>query len=476
MTLSESQYIAIQLELRKRDFHRFLSSTVPNFVDGWLYNVLAEKLKKFAQDIRDQKSPRLIVCMPPRHLKSETISVRFPVWCMLNNPGWEIICTTYGSALSERLSRRARALMTEKYVQTLWPHARIDPNQFSVKEWKMFHGAEFNLPTTFRAVGRGGALTGSGAHCLICDDLIKDQSEADSSRIRDDMWHWFNSTARTRLSPGGGIIVVNTRWHKDDITGRLIAESESGTGDKWEIVNFPAIAEHDEQYRKLGEALHPARFDVFALEKMKRALPARWWDALYQQRPTSSGGEILKSRWFTEWDTPPEMDMVVQSWDLRFSRSQSVGSSYVVGQVWGARGAKRYLLDEMRGRWSYTESRDAIREMCERWPQATAVLIENKANGPAIESDLENEVPGLILYNPRGDKIQRLERVSPLIRAGDIFIPPKDVAPWIDDWLGEVCAFPRAPNDDRVDAMAMALAYLHELRSEIGSIQTMQLL
>lgn len=476
MKLTNEEFLQIQLELRKRDLHRFVESTVPNFSDGWLYKVLCEKLQKFAEDVREKKSPRLIVCMPPRHLKSETISVRFPVWGMLNNPGWEIIVSTYGSNLSERLSRRARSLMTEQYIQTLWPTARLDPNQFSVKEWKMFHGSNFAIPTTYKAVGRGGALTGSGAHILICDDLIKDQAEADSARVRDDMWHWFNSTARTRLTPGGGIIVVNTRWHKDDITGRLIAESDAKTGDHWEVVNFPAIAEFDEPFRKVGEALHPERFDLPALEKMKRALPNRWWDALYQQRPASVGGEILKARWFNEWDVAPEMDIIIQAWDLRFSRSQTAGSSYVVGQVWGARGSKRYLLDEMRGRWSYTESRDAIREMCDRWPQATAVLIENKANGPAIESDLEGEVSGLVLYDPRGDKIQRLERVSPLIRAGDIYLPPHDQAPWITDWLGEVCGFPRAPNDDRVDAMSMALAYLHELKSELGTVHAMHLL
>ncbi|NBW13565.1 MAG: terminase [Caulobacteraceae bacterium] len=476
MELTQEQIIEIQLELRRRDFHRFVASTVPNFVDGWLYQHLCKRLAQFMEDVRNKKSPRLIVCMPPRHLKSESISVRFPLWCLLNNPSWEVIVSTYGSSLSERLSRRARSLMSEQYVQTLWPLARVDPNHFSVKEWKVFFGKNYSTPTTYKAVGRGGSLTGSGAHILICDDLIKDQAEADSPKVRDDMWHWFNSVARTRLTPGGGIIIVNTRWHKDDITGRLIAESENKSGDTWEILNFPAIAEEDEEFRKMGEALHPQRFDVEALLKMKRALPNRWWDSLYQQRPASAGGEILKARWFREFDVAPEMDMIIQSWDLRFSRSQTAGSSFVVGQVWGARGSKRYLLDEMRGRWSYTESRDAIREMCGRWPQATAVLVENKANGPAIESDLEGEVPGLVLYDPRGDKIQRLERVSPLIRAGDVYLPPMDQATWVKDWLAEVCNFPRAPNDDRVDAMSMALAYLHELRSEIGAVQTMQLL
>jgi len=172
-------------------------------------------------------------------------------------------------------------------VQTLWPLARVDPNHFSVKEWKVFFGKNYSTPTTYKAVGRGGSLTGSGAHILICDDLIKDQAEADSPKVRDDMWHWFNSVARTRLTPGGGIIIVNTRWHKDDITGRLIAESENKSGDTWEILNFPAIAEEDEEFRKMGEALHPQRFDVEALLKMKRALPNRWWDSLYQQRCVS---------------------------------------------------------------------------------------------------------------------------------------------------------------------------------------------
>jgi predicted phage terminase large subunit-like protein len=159
---------------------------------------------------------------------------------------------------------------------------------------------------------------------------------------------------------------------------------------------------------------------------------------------------------------------VIQSWDLRFSKSQAASSSYVVGTVWAKFGANAYLVDCVRGKWSYTESRDQIQELSARWPMAFAKLIENKANGPAIEDDLRDDIPGIILFDPRGDKIQRLERVAPLFRAGNVHLPAG--VGWMREFESELLAFPNAENDDQVDSTSMALGWIYEGNSEVDDI------
>lgn len=462
--------VLAELELRRRDFHTFLSKTVFEFVDGWFYRELCAELQQFMLDVRDKKSPRLILTVPPRHLKSETCSVRFPLYCLLNNPTWEIVVSSYGQTLVERFSRKARMLIENEYIKSLW-RVEYDRKHFSVKEWKI---GKAEIGGTFKAVSRGGPLTGSGSNVLCIDDPLKDVTEADSKTIRDSLWEWYSGVARTRLAPGGGILVIQTRWHQDDLVGRLLAEeSKSDKTDKWKKIDYRAIAETDEKHRKAGEALHPERFSVDELERTKASMVPRLWNALYQQNPTTAGGTIIKESWiktYREHELPDLalLDEAVQSWDLRFSAKDQAGTSYVVGQVWYRFGSRYYLIHQIRERIGYVQSRDAIRELSSRFPRAVAKLIENKANGPAISDDLKNEIDGIVMFEPRGDKIQRLERVAPLFMAGNVFIPSDEH--WSKEYLSELVSFPGAPNDDQVDATSQALAWFKERNGELDDI------
>jgi predicted phage terminase large subunit-like protein len=444
---------------------------MPQFVDGWLYVDLCARLRQFAQDIRDGKSPRLIVSLPPRHLKSQTCSVRFPVWLLLQNPAWEVVVASYGQDLANKFSRFARALIEfDPYIKTLWPWAKLSRDQTAVQEWRL--DTTQKLGGTFRAVGRGAGLTGSGANCLIIDDVLKDAEEADSITVREHLWDWYNSVAMTRLSPGGGVLVIGTRWHTQDLTGMLLTEAKNNPlADQWQVVDYKAIAEVDEPpYRKAGDILLPGRFTKEQLEKVKASMSPRWWEALYQQRPTTVGGNLFKDDKFKRYiTTPQEFDSIIQVWDLRFGKSKDSGS-FVCGWVMARKGGSFYILDEARGRWSYAESREQIRALTDKWPQAIAKLIENKANGPAIESDLEFEIPGILLYDPRGDKIQRAERILPLVLAGNTYLPDDSIAPWVRDAISELSAFPRGANDDRVDCLSMGLAYLHDQVQEVQTV------
>lgn len=459
--------ILAELELRRRDFHNFLRQTTPDFIDGWFFHVLCKKLTEFMLAVRAGTRPRLILSVPPRHGKSQTCAVRFPLWCLLNNPDWEIVVASYGQELAERFSRHARALLPHDYIRSLWK-INPDPKHSAVREWKLNHGKPFG---TYKAVGRGGALTGAGAHVLCIDDALKDTQEADSLTIRENLWDWYCGVARTRLAPGGGILVIQTRWHVDDLVGRLIREQANDKAEQWDVLQFQAIAENDEPQRKAGEPLHVERFSLQELEAARASMAPRLWEALFQQRPTQPGGNIVKDDWIKTYNVDElslsECDEVIQVWDLRFGKSQAKTSSYVVGQVWARKGANAFLVDQLRGRWDYAESREMVRVLSARYPEALAKLVENKANGPALESDLQDEIPGLILVDPRGDKIQRLERVIPLFRAGNVHVPR---TPWLNDYKRELTAFPDGENDDQVDCTSMALGWFHEKTKDVDDV------
>lgn len=468
---------AAEIEMRRRDFHSYVRSTFPEFVDGWVYRDLCGRLKQFMLDIRAKKSPRLIVCLPPRMGKSSIVTVRFGGWCLLNNPTWEVIVGSYSRSLVNRFSRFARSLIeSHPYVQRLWPTVQLSDNHASVEEWRV---KRTDLPEyvgggTYRAVGKGGSVTGSGANCLILDDLLKDAKEADSQTAHASIWDWYTSTARTRLTPGGGILIVMTRWSPDDLIGRLLYEEKNNPeADKWDLVEYRAIAEENDAYRSVGESILPERWTSEELLKIKANTPPRWWEALYQQRPSQQGGNLFKENNFKRYLAAPDrkdFDQVIQVWDLRFSKSQAKTSSFVCGWVIGMRGGQFFILDEMRGRWSYAESREAVRSLSEAWPEAIAKVVENKANGPALESDLEVEIPGIILYDPRGDKFQRAERVLPLCMAGNVYFPADEVAPWAKDAIAELTLFPRGSNDDRVDCLSMGLSYMLETASQVLTV------
>jgi predicted phage terminase large subunit-like protein len=401
--------------------------------------------------------------------KSQISTVRFSLFCLLNNPTWEVIIASYSAKLVHRFSRAARALVeSHPYIKTLWPKWRLSDDHAGIEEWRVEEegSPEFLSGGTFRAVGRGGSITGSGADVLCLDDLIKDAQEADSHLIHSAIWEWYSSTARTRLSPGAGVVIVQTRWNKEDLIGRLQKEAnDNPNADKWDIIEYRALAEEDETYRKAGESILPDRWSDEEMNKIKSNTVPRWWDALYQQRPIIRGGNLFKEIYFRRYIVAPdvnEFDHLILVWDLRFGKSQKKGTSYVVGWVIGMKGGQFFVLEEARDRWSYADSRTQVKAMAERWPTAMAKVVENKANGPALESDLETEVSGLVLFDPRGDKYQRAERVLPLCMAGNVFFPADNVATWGKEAIAELCAFPSGSNDDRVDCLSMGLAYLLE--------------
>lgn len=406
----------------------------------------------------------------PTH-NSELASRRFPAYALGRYPDLSIISASYSADLSSRMNRDVQRIMDDPVYHEIFPETRLSgKNIRTVASGNYLRNSDiFEIvghQGVYRSAGVGGGLTGMGASICILDDVIKDRASADSPTVLQNVWDWYTSTLYTRLAPGGGIILMNTRWGTRDLSGRLLEAEAQGDGDRWRVINFPAIAESDEKHRKAGEALHPERYPVDQLLKIKSAVGSRDWASLYQQHPYPDGGTIFRSEWLQKTWTPgtlPErFDQVLQSWDLSFKGLDT--SDYAVGQVWGRAGADYYLLDQVRGRWAFTESVAQVRALSEKWPLAMLKLIEDAANGPAVIDMLKHEIPGIVPVKPDGSKTARAHAVTPVFESGNVIIPDRSVAPWIDEWKAEMEAFPSGAHDDCCDACSQALRRLQGKR------------
>ena len=271
----------------QNDFASFVKRTVNDYLDAPYLNYFFKALQKFYQDVMDKKSPRLIINMPPRSLKSETASIRFALWAMLNNPHLAIILVSANQDLASAFSRKARDLLDHEYVKQNWTD-KIAPQNKSVETWALTN------KSVFKAVGIGGQLTGFGGDILLLDDPLRDMKQANSLKIKDDQYEWFQSVAQTRVSPGGGIVVTLTRWAEDDIAGRLIKNFP----DDWQVIKFKAIADEDEEFRKKGEVLNSKRYTLNDMLKFKNDNSPQIWYSLYQQEPRVREGNLFKNSFF----------------------------------------------------------------------------------------------------------------------------------------------------------------------------------
>lgn len=446
-------------ELSRRNLLAFVKATKPDYSAGWVHRELCARLMRFLAAVERKESPRLMLSMPPRHGKSELVSRRFPAWALGVDPDLSIMSANYSDDLARRMNKDVQRIMDSPDYLEIFPGTRLADARSG---GSMRTTGLFEIPGrsgSYRSTGVGGGITGMGADILVIDDPVKDRQSADSPTFRERTWDWYASTAYTRLSPGGGVLVTATRWHEDDLSGRLLRAMGEG-GDGWTVVNYPAVAERDEPHRREGDPLHPERFGADALARIRKNVGEYEWAALYQQRPTPRGGGIIRREWLRRWRALPRVvDRVIQSWDFTFKDAS--GSDNVSGQVWAQSGGDFFLVDCDTRRMDFTEQVRAMERMSAKWPEAYAKVVEDKANGPAIMSALGHRIPGLVPYTPRGSKTARAYAVSPLFEAGNVYIPEADADhAWVREYEAELVGFPTAPHDDRVDATTQALDWL----------------
>ena len=415
-------------------------------------------------DAYNTPDARVIISMPPQEGKSQRASRRFPLWALTQNPDLRIAITSYEAGVARRWGRAIRDDVTV-YGRDLGLRVRDD--LAAQHEWQL-DGHEGGVYTA----GVGGALTGRPVDLLVIDDPVKDRKQADSQVYRDAVWDWWTDTAATRLAPGAPVVLILTRWHHDDLAGRLLGAED---GHLWTVINIPAQADHrpekdqaDPLGREPGQFMDSARGRTRPQwEAIKVRSGPRTWASLYQGRPTPDAGDLFPAEW-ARFDQPmwierpdgtrwiPGQDFeLVQSWDFTFKDKKS--SDYVVGQVWLRTGVHAYLLDQVRARLSFTATIAAIKAMTARWPQAVAKFMEDKANGPAIINALNATVMGMIPIEPEGSKYARAAAVSPLAHSHNVHLPDPDLLPNVEELVEECKGFPNAAHDDTVDAMSQAL-------------------
>lgn len=427
----------------------------------WRYvSYLAEKYRQAVEG----ESIRQLWMVPFRYGKTELASVYGPAWALDRYPHLNIILSSYGHDLALKNSARVRDVLDQHDLNTKPRHGSRGKER-----WETEHGGQV------MAAGVGGALTGFGGDLALVDDAHRNWQDAASQLKRDTVWDWFRSVLYTRLQTDtSAVIVLGTRWHEDDLAGRILASEDAHL---WDVVRLTAIAEDpdlgrhpwerqpDPLGRQPGEVLEPERFSAETVEQQKRMLGSYLFGAMMQARPAAAEGEIIKRSWW-KWYVarPAQADDWLMAWDASFKDTQD--GSYCVGALWARVGANYYLCDLVRDRMDYPTFRAAVASFAARWPQCRKILVEDKANGPAVIADLRGRVAGLIARNPQGSKESRVHAISGTIEAGNVWLPDpsvNDIDPDVDRsfvhaYVEELSAFPTgSANDDQVDVTTMAL-------------------
>jgi len=430
----------------KDNYYEYVKYTHPNFIELPHVRYIADKINTAIKDRESMlsgqiplKNQYLMFSLAPRHGKSMTITETLPSYFMGKFKKSKTIMTGYSITLADDFAR-ANAKKIEDYNV-------FNTNVISNNQDRMI----LNNDSVCVKAGIMGGITGKGAELLIIDDPIKTQEEASSQTTRDKIWREWQSSLSTRLEKAAIVIIIMTRWHEDDLCGRLL-NKEYGKPLPWDVVNIPMEAEaNDILGREEGEPLWDRYGKDFIAERKQYHST---FSALYQGRPTAEQGNLIKRAWFQYYKVKPDrFDQIIQSWDCTFK--DSVGTDYVVGQVWGRVGADKYLLDMVRDRMDFPTTLTAIIQLTRKWPKTQAKLIEDKANGPAIISMLRKRISGIIPVEPRGSKLARVQAVSPHIESGNVYLPID--AEWCKDFIDECVSFPNGAHDDMVDSMSQAL-------------------
>jgi predicted phage terminase large subunit-like protein len=489
----EIELRVLRAEKARRSFYEFViqawSILEPStrFVNG----IHVEAICQHLQAVTEGELGNLIINVPPGHAKSLLGAVFWPAWVWIDRPETRWLFASYSATLSVRDSVRCRRLIESEWYQDCWGHIyQLSADQNEKHRFE-------NGRTGYRiATSVGGTATGERADIVVVDDAHSvDQAESDAERRK--AVEWFNGTMSTRLNDftKGRLIVIGQRLHEADLTGDLLVKGG------FELLCLPAEFEPERRCTtpigwtdpraEPGELLWPEKVTAAQLGSLKTSLGSYRYAGQYQQRPTPASGGIFQRHWFRFW-RPPHMDLPpvsvrmpdgqiasieavalpeelvtqAQSWDLAFK--DKANSDYVVGQVWGAKGADRFLLDQRRGRMDLPQTKEAIRAMSEKWPKAGAKWVEDKANGPAVIQELQHEIAGLIAVTPEGGKVVRAHAVSAQAESGNIYLPHPAIRAWVEEFVEETTAFPFGRHDDQLDAMTQALLRLRAMQANFG--------
>ena len=445
------------------------------FVPGFHIDAIIDHLEGVTRgQIRN-----LLINVPPRHMKSLLVSVFWPAWEWIAHPERRWLYSSYAASLSIRDSVKFRRLIESPWYQSRWGDRYVLTSDQNTKVRVDNSRSGYRIATSV-----GGSATGEGGDRIVCDDPHNVQ-DVESDTVRKGTLDWFDIVMSSRVNDPktSAMVVVMQRCHQQDLSGHLLEQGG------WEHLCLPA--EYEGSTRKtsigfsdprkdIGELLWKERYGTPEIEDLKRRLGSYAAAGQLQQRPSPLGGGIFKRHWWRYWQPPganlppvvvqlpdgtyqsihavyrpQRVDEQIESWDCSFKDLET--SDFVVGQVWGRVGADYFLGDQVRDRMDCPTTVKAVRQLSQRYPGSLAKLIEDKANGSAVIQMLQHEIPGILPVNPEGGKVARAMAVSPLVEAGNVYLPHPSIAPWVNDFTEECAAFPNGAHDDQVDAMTQAL-------------------
>jgi predicted phage terminase large subunit-like protein len=462
-------------QLSLRDFVRegwSLLEPVSTLSWNWHLDLICDYLTLIRDKQFRKLNPELegiIFNVPPRTMKSLLISVFFPIWAWITKPSLRFMFVSYSEKLSTQHSILRRSLIESEWYKKDWG------GKFSIsRDQNVKSHYENSSRGAMFSTGMQSTATGMGGDILIFDDPLNPE-QAISQLEREAVNLRFDTTFRSRINdPATGVkIIIMQRLHELDLTGHVLARESN----RWKHISLPAIAEQDQPWefpatktvvnQKAGDLLWSERLPQSFLDSQRVGMGSWAFNGQYQQRPAPLDGGIVKRQWVRFYRQLPEkFEFMVQSWDCTFSGGQD--NDFVAGQVWGRSGGKYFMLPyRTYERLDFGPTMAAIKSCHAKFPQAHAVLIEDKANGPAIISELQKEIPGVVAVNPEGGKLARAQATAPLWEAGSIELPDPQLfgITWMEDYLHNMCAFPKAAHDDDVDATSQALIYM---RSRLG--------
>lgn len=449
-----------EVYLAQTGLARFTMYTYPDYICKWFHHYICDII----DSLLSGEYSKLMIFLPPQVGKSEIVSRRLPAYALGINPNLRIVACSYSHDLSSGFNRNVQRIIDSQLYCDLFSNTQLNSQNVSTfsKGNYLRNSNEFEIvghSGGYKSVGIGGGLTGNPCDLGIIDDPIKDSVQAQSKIYRTRLWEWYNEVFLTRLHNDSKIILCQTRWHEDDLAGRLLNEE----GGSWKVVSFPGIKEdndnHDDK-REIGEALWEEKHSQETYIEMKKRKP-RTFASLIQQRPAPEEGNIFKREWFKYYTLiPPRFKRYLLSIDASFNDLKD--SSKVAMTVWGELNQYLYLIGLLNGLWDFVKTLKMIEIALTQFPNIGPKLIENKANGAAIISVLkEKGIPGVIDINPKESKEARAYAVTPYFEAGNILFPEHSVAPWISTVESELLTFPNGKYNDIGDSITQCLRYVY---------------
>jgi predicted phage terminase large subunit-like protein len=423
-------------------FYDWLHLVTPGWSWDWEH---LSYVREYLEGITRGDIEKLMLFLPPRHGKSEMVTIRYASWFLEKSPQKRVIIGAYNQTLANKFSRKARRISRDRIA--------ISTERTAVEDWETEAGGGL------RAIGVGGGITGQGGDLIIIDDPVKNREEANSLTYRNKVWDWYTDDLYTRREPNAKMILIMTRWHEDDLAGRILASDD---GPNWTVISLPAIAEDgDDMDRELGAPLCPERYDLDALHDIKTAIGSRSFAALFQQRPVEQEGDIFKRSWFKFADASPADAQWVRYWD----KGASTDGDPTVGVKMGrSPDGLYYVADVVRGQWTTNERDRVIRQTAELDGGEVAIYLEQEPGSSGVDS-VNYLIRQLAGYAVRADKVTgskqvRAEPFAAQMEAGNVYLIR---GRWNNEYIDELCTFPNGTHDDQVDGSSGSFAQLADV-------------